>query len=94
MSPEQARGAPVDRRADIWAFGVSLYEMLAGKAVFARESITETLATVMRDEPDWTALPARRPERIRRLLSALSASRRETAAAGDRRSADRSRCDG
>ena len=68
MSPEQARGAPVDRRADIWAFGCVLYEMLAGRAVFARESITETLATVTRDEPDWAALPAGAPEHIRRLL--------------------------
>ena len=68
MSPEQARGALVDRRADIWAFGCVLYEMLAGKAVFARESITDTLTTITRDDPDWTALPAGTPDRVRRLL--------------------------
>ena len=68
MSPEQARGALVDRRADIWAFGCVLYEMLAGRAVFARESITDTLATITRDDPDWTALPAATPDRVRRLL--------------------------
>ena len=69
MSPEQARGALVDRRADIWAFGCVLYEMLAGRAVFARESVTDTLATITRDDPDWTALPAATPERVRRLLT-------------------------
>ncbi len=68
MSPEQARGALVDRRADIWAFGCVLYEMLAGRAVFARESITDTLTTITRDDPDWTALPAGTPDRVRRLL--------------------------
>ena len=68
MSPEQARGALVDRRADIWAFGCVLYEMLAGRAVFARESVTDTLATITRDDPDWTALPAATPDRVRRLL--------------------------
>ncbi len=69
MSPEQARGGNVDRRADIWAFGCVLYEMLTGRAVFARESITDTLATITRDEPDWTALPAGTPDRVRRLLA-------------------------
>ncbi len=69
MSPEQARGAPVDRRADIWAFGCVLYEMLAGRAMFARESITDTLATITRDDPDWTALPATTPDQVRRLLA-------------------------
>ena len=68
MSPEQARGALVDRRADIWAFGCVLYEMLAGRAVFARESVTDTLTTITRDDPDWTALPAATPDRVRRLL--------------------------
>jgi eukaryotic-like serine/threonine-protein kinase len=62
MSPEQARGALVDRRADIWAFGCVLYEMLAGRAVFAREPVTDTLATITRDDPDWTASPP--PRRI------------------------------
>ena len=58
MAPSRRAGDAVDRRADIWAFGCVLFEMLAGRAVFARESITDTLATVTRDEPDWAALPA------------------------------------
>jgi dipeptidyl aminopeptidase/acylaminoacyl peptidase len=57
MSPEQARGRQADRRADIWAFGAVVYEMLAGKKAFAGETISDTLASVMRDEPDWAALP-------------------------------------
>ena len=94
MSPEQARGALVDRRADIWAFGCVLYEMLAGKAVFARESVTDTLTTITRDDPDWTALPAGHAGSSSPPADTLSQARGETAASGDRRSADRSRCDG
>jgi eukaryotic-like serine/threonine-protein kinase len=68
MSPEQAKAKPVDRRADIWAFGCVLYEMLTGKAAFSGESITETLAAVIRTEPDWSLLPAATPLRARVLL--------------------------
>jgi serine/threonine-protein kinase len=68
MSPEQARGAAVDKRTDIWAFGVVLYEMLAGKPGFPGGSVTDILAAVLRSEPDWSALPAATPPRIRRLL--------------------------
>jgi serine/threonine-protein kinase len=68
MSPEQAKGKSVDRRADIWAFGCLLYEMLAGRRAFGGEAVTETLATVIRDEPDWSALPQATPPRIRDLL--------------------------
>ena len=68
MSPEQARGATVDARADIWAFGAVLYEMLAGKHAFPGESVTDILAGVLRGEPDWSALPAATPPRIRTLL--------------------------
>ena len=68
MSPEQARGAVVDKRADIWAFGCVLYEMLSGKAAFSGETTTDILAAVLRAEPDWRALPAATPPRIRRLL--------------------------
>ena len=58
MSPEQARGKPVDKRADIWAFGCVLYEMLTGQRAFDGESVSETLARVIEREPDWTKLPA------------------------------------
>src|SRR3954453_19799821 len=68
MAPEQARGAAVDKRADIWAFGVVLYEMLAGKPVFSGESTSDILAGVLRSEPDWSALPAATPPGIRQLL--------------------------
>ena len=57
MSPEQARGLPVDERADIWAFGCVLYEMLTGQRAFAGTDITETLASVLRGDPDWSLLP-------------------------------------
>jgi Tol biopolymer transport system component len=69
MSPEQAKGKMVDRRTDIWAFGCVLYEMLAGKAAFAGESITETLSAVIREEPNWSLLPADTPPAIARLLA-------------------------
>jgi eukaryotic-like serine/threonine-protein kinase len=68
MSPEQARGKPVDRRADVWAFGCVLYEMLTGQAPFTRDTITESLAAIMRDEPDWTKLPPATPASVIRLL--------------------------
>jgi Tol biopolymer transport system component len=68
MAPEQAKGKLLDRRADIWAFGCVLFEMLTGRMAFAREDITETLAAVMRDEPDWNALPGDAPPSIIRLL--------------------------
>jgi serine/threonine protein kinase len=58
MSPEQARGKAVDRRADIWAFGCVLYEMLTGRRAFGGENVTDTLAAVVRAEPTWTLLPA------------------------------------
>jgi tRNA A-37 threonylcarbamoyl transferase component Bud32 len=68
MAPEQARGKAVDKRADIWAFGVVLYEMLAGKRLFAADEVSDTLAHVLTKEPDWTALPTATPPRIRELL--------------------------
>jgi len=68
MSPEQAKGKAVDRRADIWAFGCVLYEMLAGKMAFRGESVTDTLAAVIKEEPDWSQLPAATPIRVRVLL--------------------------
>jgi serine/threonine-protein kinase len=68
MSPEQARGKPVDKRTDIWAFGCVLYEELAGKRVFQAETLAETLAKVLEGKPAWDALPQRTPVRIRELL--------------------------
>ncbi len=68
MSPEQAKAKPVDRRADIWAFGCVLYEMLTGKMAFHGETISDTLAAVIRAEPDWTLLPKDTPARVRMLL--------------------------
>jgi serine/threonine protein kinase/WD40 repeat protein len=68
MSPEQARGQPVDKRTDIWAFGCVLYEMLTGRRAFAGDSLTDTLAHVIEREPDWSALPETTPEVVRRLV--------------------------
>ena len=68
MSPEQACGKPVDRRTDIWAFGAVLFEMLTGARPFAGDSTSETLASVLKTEPDWNALPQVVPTDLRRLL--------------------------
>jgi serine/threonine-protein kinase len=68
MSPEQARGKRVDRRADIWAFGCVLYEMLTGRRAFSGETTSDILASVIRAEPDWSFLPASVPARIHELL--------------------------
>ncbi len=68
MSPEQARGKTLDRRSDIWAFGCVLFELLVGRRVFERETVTDTLAAVVEREPDWEALPASVPANIRVLL--------------------------
>ncbi len=68
MSPEQAKGKAVDKRADIWAFGCILYECLTGRKAFAGETITETLAAVLKGEPDWQALPAATPPNLRFVL--------------------------
>jgi serine/threonine-protein kinase len=69
MSPEQARGKTVDRRADIWAFGVVLFEMLTGRALFTGETITDIIAAVVTREPDLSALPAATPRRVRDLVT-------------------------
>ncbi len=66
MSPEQARGKPVDKRTDIWAFGCVLYELLTGKQIFPGEDITEILSAIVKSEPDWDALPPGSPVRMLR----------------------------
>ena len=68
MSPEQARGKAMDRRADLWAFGCVLYEMLTGRRAFDGESRAGVMAAVDTNEPDWTLLPAETPETVRTLL--------------------------
>ncbi len=68
MSPEQASGKIADRRSDIWSFGAVLYEMLSGKQTFAGESVSDTLASVLKVDPDWSALPRDTPAAIHKLL--------------------------
>ena len=103
MSPEQARGKPVDKRADIWAFGCVLYEMLTGQRAFDGEDVSDTLARVIEREPDWATLPATLPPALRTLLQTLPAERspdsacRPSATSGWRwraRSRQRSAADG
>src|SRR6185503_15825679 len=68
MAPEQARGLPLDRRADIWAFGVVLYEMLTGASMFTGQTTTDIMAAVVREEPDLTRVPASVRPVLRRCL--------------------------
>jgi serine/threonine-protein kinase len=68
MSPEQARGRPVDRRSDVWSFGVVLFEMLTGHRLFEGETVSDTLAAVLKTAPDWTQLPRETPPSVSRLL--------------------------
>jgi serine/threonine protein kinase len=68
MSPEQARGRPVDRRTDIWSFGVVLYECLTGVRLFPGESPHESMGAILHEDPDWDALPPGTPPSVRRLL--------------------------
>jgi Tol biopolymer transport system component len=68
MSPEQARGKPVDRRTDVWAFGCLLYEMLTARAAFDGETVTDVLAAIVHKEPDWNALPAAARPRVERVI--------------------------
>jgi serine/threonine protein kinase len=72
MSPEQARGRSVDKRSDIWAFGCILYECLTGKRAFQGETLSDTLAQILKGEPDWAALPPRKRRRTSRFSSAAA----------------------
>ena len=69
MAPEQAKGKNVDKRADIWAFGAVLFEMLTGRQVFDGETVSEVLANVLKEEPKWSELPSTTPPAVRRLLT-------------------------
>ena len=69
MAPEQAKGRPADKRSDVWAFGCLLYEMLTGARAFEGEDVSDTLAAVLRGDPDWTRLPATVPDAVKELLS-------------------------
>jgi serine/threonine-protein kinase len=78
MSPEQARGLVVDRRSDIWAFGCVMYEMVVGHQAFEGEDVSDTLATVLKSEPDWKAIPSNVPSAVRTLVeNCLRKDRRE-----------------
>jgi Tol biopolymer transport system component len=68
MSPEQARGKPVDKRSDIWAFGCVVFEMLTGGKAFDRETASDTMAAILEREPEWSRLPGATPTTVRRLL--------------------------
>jgi Tol biopolymer transport system component/tRNA A-37 threonylcarbamoyl transferase component Bud32 len=68
MSPEQARGQNVDKRADIWAFGVVLFEMLTARRLFTGDTVSDTLAAVLRLDPDWESLPPETPAKMKRLI--------------------------
>ena len=91
MSPEQARGSSVDRRADIWAFGVVLYEMLTGAQLFVGPTVSDTLAAVLRAEPSWNTLPDGTPPAVRRLFASLFGERPSTASPTYRRCQARDR---
>jgi serine/threonine-protein kinase len=87
MSPEQARALPADRRADIWSFGVILYEMLAGRRAFAGDTMADTLARVIEREPDWGLLPGTVPPKVRDLVERclVKSPRQRLQAIGDAR---------
>jgi hypothetical protein len=82
MSPEQARGAQIDQRTDIWAFGCLLYELLTGKRAFQGATAADTIAAVLEREPDWALLPAGTPARIKDLLQQCLEKKAERRLAG------------
>ena len=90
MAPEQARGKAVDRRADVWAFGVVLYEMLTGSRLFKGEDISDTMAAVLRQPIDFAALPAATPPQCGRSSHAVSSVTRGSGSATSAKRASRS----
>jgi eukaryotic-like serine/threonine-protein kinase len=81
MSPEQAKGRPADKRSDVWAFGCVFYEMLTGRRAFEGEDVSDTLAAILRGDPDWKALPADVPLPIRTVIAGcLTKDRRQRVA--------------
>jgi eukaryotic-like serine/threonine-protein kinase len=78
MSPEQARGRPVDKRTDVWAFGCILYETLAGRKAFTGEQVTDVLASILKAEPDWNSLAPDLPTHVSKLLRRCLAKDRES----------------
>ena len=78
MAPEQARGSSVDKRADVWALGVVLFEMLSGRPLFADETVSDTLSAVLKAEIDYRVLPEHTPAAIRQLLRRCSNATRRT----------------
>jgi len=81
MAPEQAKGRPADKRSDVWAFGCVLYEMLTGKRAFEADDVSDTMALVLKGEPEWSALPSELPPSIRTLiLACLEKDRRQRVA--------------
>ena len=93
MSPEQARGQPVDKRTDIWAFGCVLYEMLTGRVAFAGDTVSDTIAKILEREPDWSALPAATPGADSTAAAPLPREGSEAAPERHRRRPDRDRRD-
>ena len=91
MSPEQARGKPVDHRTDIWAFGCCLYQALTGKVAFLGETTSDTIAAVLDRQPDWDALPSKTQLVSSRSLAKLSSEGSEPSATGYGSGADRNR---
>ena len=90
MSPEQAKGRPADKRSDVWAFGCVFYEMLTGQRAFAEDDISETLAAVLKSEPDWTRIPSDVPPGDSYADSAMPRQRSTAARRGHLRSDVRS----
>ena len=91
MSPEQARGNPVDKRTDVWAFGCVVYEMVTGRPGFAGDTISDTIARILERDPDWQALPAATPPSVTRLLKRCLDKDPQAPVARHRRRADRDR---